>query len=219
MLCKIARQAEQADPVVWRPVGFGQPLGTKPLRGTAAASDEQASGRRLEEMERNRHAELAQARQAGFQDGLKQAREEAAKEVNASAERVAQTLAELVALKRRVRNEAEMELVRLSLAIARRILRRELATDPEAIQGVVHAALQKLQNRELYRVRVFPAGAEAVRACLDRMGAAPAIQIIPDPSLRAGDVLFETAAGELDASVETQLQEIERGFADRLALR
>jgi flagellar assembly protein FliH len=218
MLCKIARQAEEADPVIWRPAGSGQPVGTNP-RGMSAVSGEQTPGRRLEEIERNRHAELAQARQAGLQDGVKQAREEVAKEASAFAERVAQTLAELAGLKRRVRNEAEMELLKLSLAVARRILRRELATDPEAIQGVVHAALQKLQNRELYRVRVFPAGAEAVRACLDRMGAAPAIQIIPDPSLRSGDVLFETAVGELDASVETQLQEIERGFADRLVLK
>jgi flagellar biosynthesis/type III secretory pathway protein FliH len=30
--------------------------------------------------------------------------------------------------------------------------------------------------------------------------------------------LFETALGDLDASVETQLQEIQRGFADRIAL-
>jgi flagellar assembly protein FliH len=219
MLCKIARGSEQADAVRWRPAGPGQPIGTKGLPESSAPVNEPAVGRRLEEIERNRHAELAQARQMGFQEGLQRAREEAAREVQASAERLAQALGELAVLKRRVRNEAEMELVKLALAIARRILRRELATDPEAIQGVAHAALQKLQNRELHRVRIFPAGAEAVRACLEHSGAAPAIQVVPDPSLRPGDVLFETSAGELDASIETQLQEIDRGFTDRLALR
>jgi flagellar assembly protein FliH len=218
MLCKIAR-GDSADVVRWRPAGPGQPIGTKGLPESSAQVNEPAVGRRLEEIERNRHAELAQARQMGFQEGLQRAREEAAREVHASAERLAQALEELAVLKRRVRNEAEMELVKLALAIARRILRRELATDPEAIQGVAHAALQKLQNRELHRVRIFPAGAEAVRACLEHSGTAPAIQVVPDPSLRPGDVLFETSAGELDASIETQLQEIDRGFADRLALR
>ncbi|MGH9608580.1 MAG: FliH/SctL family protein [Bryobacteraceae bacterium] len=219
MLCKIARAAEQADAVFWRPAGSGQPIGTKRLPGSGASADEPALGRRLEEIERNRQAELAEARQMGRQEGLRQAREEAASEVHASAERLAQALGELAVLKRRVRNEAEMELVKLALAIARRILRRELATDPEAIQGVAHAALQRLQNRELHRVRIFPAGAETVRACLEHSGAAPAIEVVADPSLRPGDVLFETSAGELDASIETQLQEIDRGFADRLALR
>ncbi|MGH9581585.1 MAG: FliH/SctL family protein [Bryobacteraceae bacterium] len=218
MLCKIARDSEQADAVRWRPAGPGQPIGVKGLPASGPPPDEPLLGRRLEELERSRHAELAQARQLGFQEGFQRATAEAARDVHASAERLAQALAELAALKRRVRNEAEMELVKLALAIARRVLRRELATDPEAIQGIAHAALQRLQNRELHRVRIFPAGAEAVRACLERIGAAPGIQIVPDPSLRPGDILFETSAGELDASVETQLQEIDRGFTDRLAL-
>ena len=223
--CKILPRSEQAEaaqpvqPLRWRPAGRVQPIGVTLLEGNNAAAEDPAVQRRLEEYERNRHAELAQARQAGMQEGLRQAREEAARELQALGERIAQTLAELATLKRRIRREAESEVVKLALAIARRILRRELATDPEAICGVVHAALEKLQTRELQRVRVFAAGAEAVRASLERMGAGQAIQIIADPSLRPGDVLFETARGELDASIETQLQEIDRGFADRLALR
>lgn len=218
MLCKIARDSEQTDAIRWRPAGPGWPVGAKGLAGSGAPAGDAPLGNRVEDLERNRHAELAEARRAGFQEGFRRAREEASGEVHASAESLAQALGGLAALKRQVRNEAEMELVRLALAIARRILRRELATDPEAIQGVAHAALQKLQNREVHRVRVYPAGAEAVRACLERSGAAPAIQVVADASLRAGDVLFETSSGELDASIDTQLQEIDCGFADRLAL-
>jgi flagellar biosynthesis/type III secretory pathway protein FliH len=47
---------------------------------------------------------------------------------------------------------------------------------------------------------------------------APAVTVVADPKMRAGDVIFETSLGELDCSIETQLQEIERGFADRLGL-
>jgi flagellar assembly protein FliH len=223
--CKILPRSEHSSddqpvqPLRWRPAGRVQPIGVTLLEGSSPSSDDPSLQRRLEEFERNRHAELAQARQAGIQEGLRQAREEAVRELQALGERIAQTLAELATLKRRIRREAESEVVKLALAVARRILRRELATDPEAICGVVHAALEKLQTRELHRVRVFPAGADAVRASLERMGVSQAIQIIADPSLRPGDVLFETSRGELDASIETQLQEIDRGFADRLALR
>jgi flagellar biosynthesis/type III secretory pathway protein FliH len=45
------------------------------------------------------------------------------------------------------------------------------------------------------------------------------VKIAIDPSLRPGDLLIDTPAGELDASVNTQLHEIERGFAERLAIR
>ena len=57
-----------------------------------------------------------------------------------------------------------------------------------------------------------------LRGALDRFGAQPGLEIYPDPTLRAGDLVFETSLGQLDASVETQLQEIQRGLTDRLAL-
>ena len=38
-----------------------------------------------------------------------------------------------------------------------------------------------------------------------------------DTSLLPGEVFFETAQGMLDASVDTQLREIERGLIDKLS--
>jgi len=163
--------------------------------------------------------ELATARQKGFEDGIRRGREEAAIPLQQTLDRLGETLRELALLKRKIRNEAEQELVQLSLAIARRILYRELATDPESIHGIVHAALQKLQNREIIRVRVYPEAAAAVRAAFERLPNAAAVEIVADRSLSTGAILFETALGELDASIETQLQEIQRGFADRLGSR
>ncbi len=40
--------------------------------------------------------------------------------------------------------------------------------------------------------------------------------MIADPSRQPGDVVFETERGNLDASVDSQLLEIERGLTDRL---
>jgi flagellar assembly protein FliH len=91
-----------------------------------------------------------------------------------------------------------------------------VSADPQSICGIVYAALQRLQNREVSRIRVYPAALQAVRSALERNGGMAAIELIPDALLQSGGIVFETALGELDASVETQLQEIERGFADRL---
>ena len=43
--------------------------------------------------------------------------------------------------------------------------------------------------------------------------------LTPDPSLKPAEVFFETSQGILDASVETQLREIERGLIDKLERR
>jgi flagellar assembly protein FliH len=184
----------------------------------AAPAETAELKKRIAELELGRESEIAQARQVALQQGFRQGQEESAAEIKTSSERLAKTLADLAAWKKKLRAEAEMDLLNLALAIARRILRRELITDPEAMHGLVYAALQKIQKREIWRVRVYPAGVDAVRSCLDGIGAG-SIEMVADSTLKPGDLLIETAVGELDASVDTQLQEIERGFADRLALR
>jgi flagellar assembly protein FliH len=95
-------------------------------------------------------------------------------------------------------------------------LRREIAVDPDAMHGLVLGALEKLQSQEISRVRVHPEHAALVSACLRQMVAGSSVEVIPDPSRERGAVIFETERGNLDASVESQLREIERGLADRL---
>lgn len=155
------------------------------------------------------------AYQRGFAEGNTVGKEQAAVEVRPMLERLSRTLAELASLRARMRGEAERDLVNLSIAIARRVLHRELTLDPESIGGLIKAALEKLESRELSRVRVHPDHATAVRAMLERFTSAQ-VEVVPDTTLNKGDVVFETAHGSLDASVDAQLREIERGLADRL---
>jgi flagellar assembly protein FliH len=45
------------------------------------------------------------------------------------------------------------------------------------------------------------------------------VEVIADASREPGAVVFETERGNLDASVDAQLREIERGLADCLRRR
>jgi flagellar biosynthesis/type III secretory pathway protein FliH len=220
MLCKITSDSDEIKPVLWRTLAGGAAAATPPGANREAAPGEVAElQKRVAELERLRQTEAAQAKQAGLEEGKQKAWQEGAAEITTALDRLAQKLNEVAALRSKIRMHAEMDIVKLGLAIAQRILRRELTTDPETIHGLVHAALQKIQNRDILKIRVYPAGAEALKASLARSGAAPAIQVIADATLKTGDLLFETSVGQLDASVETQLLEVERGLADRLSLR
>ena len=110
--------------------------------------------------------------------------------------------------------EAEHDTVKLAIAIARRILHREITADPDAIVGLVKAAFEKLDARETHRLRVAPADAALLGAHRGRLDFPPALEIASDASLRPGSAIFETSRGELDASIDTQLGEIDRGLAD-----
>ncbi len=156
----------------------------------------------------------ASSYQHGFQEGQAAARREAAAHTEAMHLQVARTIEELCGLRQRFRHEAEEDVVELAIAIARRILHRELTVAPEALLGLVKAALEKIELREVHRVRVSRADAPMVAQHLEKMGLPRPIEVIADPSLERGSAILDSSRGALDASVETQLAEIERGFAD-----
>jgi len=159
---------------------------------------------------------VQEAHAAGAREGEIAGRNRAAAEGQPVIERLTRAIQEIANLRARLRREAEADVVQLALAIARRVMRREMAADPDALRGLVMAALEKLQGQEISRVKVHPAHAAAVKSGLQQAVSGGLVEVLADSTLELGSVIFETARGNLDASVESQLQEIERGLADRL---
>ncbi len=157
---------------------------------------------------------LQAAYQQGHEDGQAAVRQELAGQMDAMAARLARTIEEMSGLRQRFRHEAEEEIIALAIAIARRILHRELTVSPDALLGLVKAALEKIELREVHRVRVCPEDAPLVQQHLDKMGLPQQVEIVADPGLDQGSAILDSSRGALDVSVETQLAEIERGFAD-----
>jgi len=155
---------------------------------------------------------VADAYRSGLKDGEAAATQKMAEQMRTRVEQLSRSIEQLALHRTKIQREAEPELVRLSLAIARRILRRELTIDPESLLGLLKAGLEKVESSELHRVRVHPEHASILTKLLE--GSARAVAISPDPALPVGGVIFETTRGSLDTGLETQLREIERGFAD-----
>ena len=200
-----------AEPLVWPQVDGNLPLETGGTAGEAQT--------RREELQREIERRVQEARSAGIQEGAASTKAAAAAEIKALQGKVAESIAAMAELRPRLRRQAEADLVKLSLAIARRILHRELSVDPEAMRGLIQAALEKLQAQEICRVRIHPSQEALVRSLLQGRPQASPVELQADPALDRGAAVFETARGNLDASVETQLREIEQGLTDRLERR
>lgn len=160
--------------------------------------------------ERRVHEALATARR----DAEQSARQELQHQVEAELEKLRHMTREILSNGARLRRQSEEGLVRLSVGIARRILHRELSIDPDALTGLVKAAFQRLDQREIHELRTDPAGAPVVRRVAEGLGLAQQLKIVADPALRPGSLVIDTTHGHLDASIESQLNEIERGFVD-----
>jgi flagellar assembly protein FliH len=110
----------------------------------------------------------------------------------------------------------EHEVVKLALAVAARILRREAQMDPLLLTGAVRVALGQLSGSTQVRLRVPPTEldlwAEAI-ALIPNLAVKPTVEA--GEGMRLGDCTIETGLGSVDLGIRAQLGEIERGFFDR----
>jgi flagellar assembly protein FliH len=113
-------------------------------------------------------------------------------------------------------NAVESEVVKLALAVAARILRRESQMDPLLLTGAVRVALGQLSAATEVRMRV-PAGDldlwREVIVHLPNLAVKP--EVLASDQMRLGDCVVECSLGKVDLGIRSQLGEIERGFFDR----
>jgi flagellar assembly protein FliH len=198
------------QPIAWPSSGSRDAFFTLPQHASAKREPDNHTARAEQEAEQR----TLDAYQQGLKDGHKAAAHEMDAKVDVINGRLARTMEELTGVRQRYRHEAEEDVVALALAIARRILHRELTIAPEALLGLVKAALEKIDGRELHSVRVRPEDAAMIQQHFEKMGLPRRVEVIADPGLERGAAILDSSRGALDASVETQLSEIERGFAD-----
>ncbi len=198
--------------------GAGDSSGARPSteRRTGAGA---SSGEKETEASR-RSFESGKAR--GREEGRQAEREAQATAIAAEAERYKRQLAGLATrfaeAGERYLQEVEQEVVKLALAVASRILRREAQMDPLLLTGAVRVALGKLATSSGVRLLVPAAELalwqEAI-AHLPHLAIKP--QVAAGDGMRLGDCSIESQVGTVDLDVRAQLAEIERGFFDRAA--
>lgn len=103
----------------------------------------------------------------------------------------------------------ESSLADVAIAVARRILRRELSLSPEDVVPMVAALIKEIRPGGGVRILANPGdavflagGMEELQAALDMQ---QSLEVIPDPRVEPGGVVIESPEGVWDAGVETQL--------------
>lgn len=177
-----------------------------------------------EELEKLLAAEKQHSYDSGRARGMEDGRiEERVRQTEVLAAKEAQYKADLAGLierfdaaSERYRHEVEQEVVRLALAVAARILRREAQMDPLLLTGAVRVALGQLAATTRIRLKVPQADlalwTESI-ALLPNVSAKP--EVIPGEGMHTGECVLETDLGSVDLGIRAQLAEIERGFFDR----
>lgn len=226
MLARLLRGAELTTPIEWPSahVETGAYSSNAPILTSHDRSPAEMTGDIHTELLSLRSenirlkALLQEAEQNSFQKG-RQVGEDSARtvlesKVEADVIKLRILMKEVKAAIPKLRRQTEEDLIRLAVAIARRVLHRELTIDPTALAGLIRAAFDKIDNRQILQIRTDPGSMNVVQQVVSTMDTTSGMRVVPDPALHSGSLILEFPRGELDASVETQLNEIERGFID-----
>ena len=187
-----------------------------PAKGADSAGQKDFDRRLAEETRRSFEA----GRLRGVEEGRRAEREAQAIARKDAETRRAQQMAGQVesfaAERDRYLHAVEQEVVRLALAVAARILRREAQMDPLLLTGAVRVALGQLSGSTEVRLRVPSAEFDLWK---EAMTLIPNLNlkalVVADEGLRLGDCVIDTKLGSVDLGIRSQLAEIERGFFDR----
>lgn len=91
----------------------------------------------------------------------------------------------------------------LACELARQVLRRELSTNPNALQPVVREALGMLTvDTKMAAVRMHPVDMDVLAEDLVREFPNLQLSLVPDANLTAGGCLVEAAGAVVDGTVE-----------------
>jgi flagellar assembly protein FliH len=149
----------------------------------------------------------------GYDKGLDQGRKEGFEQGRAELDqRIGEFQSLLNLLGEPLKNldeQVEEELVGLSVAIARQLIRRELKTETDQIVAVIREAIQALPaySRKI-RISMHPEDAEFVRSALRVDEARPSWELLEDPLLTRGGCRVETETSRIDATVENRLNQV-----------
>jgi flagellar assembly protein FliH len=191
----------------------------KPARTAAAdlppSGEEQTA---LLEKIRSLEAAVAFAKREAFDAGREQGEQQARAALAPVLERLNASIGEIVNMRPELRRCAEKDAVELSLHIARRVLHRELTIDGNALNALARVVFDRLNRSEQWHLTVHPQFADAIRGSLPA-GSADRVHIKADLSCAPGTFVVHSEDGTIDASVDSQLAEINRGLTDRLTLK
>ena len=108
----------------------------------------------------------------------------------------------------------ERELVGLTMAVAKKIIGREISTDRAIVIDLLNAALARLQERSLAEVHLNPDDLSYIEEHRSDVTFRGTLDLIADPSISVGGCLIHTETGDIDGRINSQLDELSHGLLD-----
>jgi flagellar assembly protein FliH len=209
---RVVSDSVEATPFTWgapvvqpRPAReAARPVTPAPIEEPAAAPAAVRQGQ-LATVERDAFAK-------GYEQGERAGAEAAGKRAEAMLRRLSETLTELNTLRATMIRQTELQIVELALAVARRVVHREVSLDKSLLIAIARVALDRLGESANVTVRLHPEEYDASGAARVSELAGSGVVFVSDPRVPRGGCRVESEMGMVEAGVDAQIQEIARAL-------
>lgn len=151
----------------------------------------------------------------GFAQGERAGREAASQRAEAMVQRLTETLSELTQLRAQLIHQTERQMVELALAVARRVVHREVSIDPDLLVAMARVALERLGEAGQITVRLNPDDFQMVGAERTAGMNGSHVAVVADARIPRGGCRVESEMGILDAGIDAQIHEIAQALLGR----
>lgn len=155
--------------------------------------------------------------QQAHAEGLRLGRQQAEADLAKVGEALAQALLATGSLRAQLMHDAEEDLLKLSVLIARKVMMRELSIDPGIVAGLVQGAMEIAADEGEIVVRLNPEEFAVVAYSPELQALTrdrKKVNIKEDAAIGPAGCVVETARGNIDAGMDAQLEEILRRLCE-----
>jgi flagellar assembly protein FliH len=157
------------------------------------------------------HALEREAFEKGYAEGLRAGEHAAAQQAEPVMQRLVATIDEIASLRTGVMRRSERELIRLALAMAERIVRREIDIDKALLSVMARVAIDRLGEHAVATIHLHPSDCEVALSQRDPSQPGP-VEIVADVNVPRGGCLVRSAFGSVDMGIDSQMRELARAL-------
>jgi hypothetical protein len=138
--------------------------------------------------------------------------EEAEQRLNDTAQTLGSAIVDISRLREKILKNSTNEMLQLVMAISRQVIQHEIQTREEVILNIITQALHAAIRSDEFHIKVNPEDFLVVTdnkpLFLASVSGLNNITFEADPGIARGGCLVESALGQVDATLETKLDEI-----------
>jgi flagellar assembly protein FliH len=150
--------------------------------------------------------------QKGYEAGWQAGQQKAALDAE-NLNHFAHIVEEINQERQRLQQEMEGIVMTLALAVAERIVKRELRFDESIVLEQIKEAVRRVIGVERVKIRVHPDDEQTIREHRPELlmvaDSVREVIIEPDPKIERGGCILESDSGNIDARLATQLEALE----------